>query len=505
MQLLERPDFAFVADSRRVAQSKDAVESKIADAVRSELASAGVGGDVHAVQRLPEPEPEPEPHHLEQQESERAAHVPKTEVVMHVDSASSEDMQAEAASIKEQVAKDLGVDETTVTVQVTDDGRVTVSAPRVEGETKNESESKVAEAVRAELASSGVGGDVQEEVFRDAKIGLKGISADALDDEAKQKLIAALANEAGIDASHIQIVDVAAVGEGDRTAVTVRVLESDGDKRTKIKSVVSAITGIEAASADGTLSTALSAAGMGDVSAVDMDTIQRPTPEPEPEPEPALDAAMSSVDTEESVNGAINRAVTNKIKERQRFQDLAAKIQAMEEQVGAGVSQDTLAHIRSLQQQVSLAMAIVEDLKHSGGAPAAGAARPAAQIPQTAQPAASALQTEVVLQVDPASSADLQAETQTIKEKVAKDLGVDESTVDVKVTDDGRVIVSAPATEGEAKDALESKIATTVRSQLASSGGDVQKVAEVVLQVVTQGYNTWKNADNQLGILCQKI
>ena len=191
MQLLERPDFAFVADSRRVAQSKDAVESKIADAVRSELASAGVGGDVHAVQRLPEPEPEPEPHHLEQQESERAAHVPKTEVVMHVDSASSEDMQAEAASIKEQVAKDLGVDETTVTVQVTDDGRVTVSAPRVEGETKNESESKVAEAVRAELASSGVGGDVQEEVFRDAKIGLKGISADALDDEAKQKLIAA--------------------------------------------------------------------------------------------------------------------------------------------------------------------------------------------------------------------------------------------------------------------------------------------------------------------------
>ena len=28
-------------------------------------------------------------------------------------------------------------------------------------------------------------------------------------------------------------------------------------------------------------------------------------------------------------------------------------------------------------------------------------------------------------------------------------------------------------------------------------------LAEVVLQVVTQGYNTWKNADNQLGILCQ--
>ena len=131
-----------VTDDGRVAVSapaaegegKDAAESKIAEAVRSELASSGVGGDVREVE----------------------------EVVLQVDAASSEDLQAEVQDIKEQVAKDLGVDAAAVNVEVTDDGRVAVSAPVAEGQGKDAVDSTIANAVRSELASSGVGGDVQE-------------------------------------------------------------------------------------------------------------------------------------------------------------------------------------------------------------------------------------------------------------------------------------------------------------------------------------------------------
>jgi len=64
-------------------------------------------------------------------ESKRQREPPQ--VVMQVDAASSEDLEAEVQDIKEQVAKDLGVDAATVTVDVTDDGRVAVSAVPIEG------------------------------------------------------------------------------------------------------------------------------------------------------------------------------------------------------------------------------------------------------------------------------------------------------------------------------------------------------------------------------------
>ena len=104
---------------------------------------------------LSQPAPEPEP-----ELREGGGAQAKTQVVVQVNAASSEGLQAQAQAIKAQAAGNLGVDESLVSVEVTEDGRVTVTAPRVESTeaegTGGTAESKIADAVRAELVASGV-------------------------------------------------------------------------------------------------------------------------------------------------------------------------------------------------------------------------------------------------------------------------------------------------------------------------------------------------------------
>ena len=65
-----------------------------------------------------------------------------------------EELQAQAETIKAQVAKDLGVEESAVQVGVSDKGHVSVSAPRAVDGQKVSAASKIAEAVRTELATN---------------------------------------------------------------------------------------------------------------------------------------------------------------------------------------------------------------------------------------------------------------------------------------------------------------------------------------------------------------